>query len=195
MKVIGSRVGGPEGCEFSSPEPHAGPESSNSGAASVNPTDTLVRDGSRRSQKEFDPLYVPGMDAAGVVDEIGEGTDTDLVGRRRGDGHRCASRGSHGAYSEHVVVPAESVARSSEGCEPCRGIDAADERADRPTGSRSIGVCGPVKRWPLRVPQARSAATSVQLANAEGLRVIADASPADERIGERLRRRGCGPRP
>jgi NADPH:quinone reductase-like Zn-dependent oxidoreductase len=49
-------------------------------AAAVNPTDTLVRDGSRAAtQKEFAPPYVPGMDAAGVLDEIGDGVATDLA--------------------------------------------------------------------------------------------------------------------
>ena len=115
MKVIGvAEYGGPEALRvFEVPEPHAGPGEIRIRvrAASVNPTDKLVRDGSRaESQKEFDPPYVPGMDAAGLIDEIGEGTDTDLS---VGDDVMAivVPRGSHGAYSEHVVVPVESVAR------------------------------------------------------------------------------------
>jgi NADPH2:quinone reductase len=84
VKVIGvAEYGRPEVLRvFELPEPHAGPGEVRVRvrAASVNPTDTLVRDGSRaESQKEFDPPYVPGMDAAGVIDEIGEGTDTNLA--------------------------------------------------------------------------------------------------------------------
>jgi NADPH:quinone reductase len=44
-------------------------------AATVNPTDTGIRDGSRAETLRKDPPpYVPGMDVAGVVDEVGPGT-------------------------------------------------------------------------------------------------------------------------
>ena len=44
-----------------------------SGSCGGQPTDTLVRRQPSRSAQEFAPPYVPGMDAAGVLDEIGEG--------------------------------------------------------------------------------------------------------------------------
>ncbi|MER5183894.1 hypothetical protein ABT009_37075 [Streptomyces sp. NPDC002896] len=50
------------------------------------------------------------MDAAGMVEQVGEGVDTDLSA---GD-HVMAIAlvsGTHGAYAEHLVVPAESVVR------------------------------------------------------------------------------------
>ena len=41
-------------------------------AATVNPTDVGVRDGRRADQQRaFDPPYVPGMEIAGVIDELG----------------------------------------------------------------------------------------------------------------------------
>jgi NADPH:quinone reductase-like Zn-dependent oxidoreductase len=49
------------------------------------------------------------MDAAGVLEQIGEGGDTDL---RVGE-HVMAvvvPSATHGAYAEQIVVPAESVA-------------------------------------------------------------------------------------
>ncbi|MGW0945436.1 alcohol dehydrogenase catalytic domain-containing protein [Streptomyces sp. NPDC002623] len=53
----------------------------------------------------------PGMEAAGVVDQTGAGTDTD---RSLGD-HVMAivlADGSRGTYAEQVVLPAESVVRT-----------------------------------------------------------------------------------
>ncbi|MFI5709615.1 alcohol dehydrogenase catalytic domain-containing protein [Kribbella sp. NPDC051620] len=48
-------------------------------AAAVNPTDTMLRSGIAHSWLGSRPApYVPGMDAAGVVDAIGPGTDTLL---------------------------------------------------------------------------------------------------------------------
>jgi len=49
-------------------------------AASVNPTDLMLRNGSRsEALKDIDPPHVPGMDIAGVIDEIGPETETDLA--------------------------------------------------------------------------------------------------------------------
>ena len=54
--------------------------------------------------------HVPGMDAAGVLEQIGEGVVTDL----KISDHVMAivlPNGAHGAYAEQIVVPAESAAR------------------------------------------------------------------------------------
>ena len=49
-------------------------------AAAVNPTDIVGRNGMRADiQKKDPPPYVPGMDAAGIVDQIGEGVDTGVA--------------------------------------------------------------------------------------------------------------------
>ena len=182
MKVIGvAEYGGPEALRvFEIPEPHAGPGEVRIRvrAAAVNPTDTLVRNGSRaESQKEFEPPYVPGMDAAGVVDAIGDGATTGLA---VGDEVMAivVPRGSHGSYSEYIVVPTESVARIPTGASlveastlPMNGLTARralDLLALQP--GQSIAVTGAAGAFGGYV---------VQLAKAEGLRVIADASPAD----------------
>jgi NADPH:quinone reductase len=182
MKVIGvTEYGGPEALQvFEVPDPHAGPGELRIRvrAAAVNPTDIAVRNGSRaESQKEFAPPYVPGMDAAGVLDEIGEGVETDLA---IGDEVMAIvmPRGSHGAYSEFTVVPWESVTRTPVGSSlveaatlPMNGLTARralDLLALRP--GQSIAVTGAAGAFGGYV---------VQLAKAEGLRVIADASPAD----------------
>ena len=182
MKVIGVvDYGGPEALRiFDVPEPHAGAGEVRIRvrAATVNPTDTAIRNGARaEAQKAFDPPYVPGMEAAGELDEVGEGASTDLA-----IGDRVMAivvpRGSHGAYAEHVVVPAESVVRIPAAASlveaatlPMNGLTARlalDLLALRP--GQVLAVTGAAGAFGGYV---------VQLAKAEGLRVIADASPAD----------------
>lgn len=81
------QYGGPAALEvLDVPEQHAGPGQVRLRvhAAAVNPTDTYVRNGDRAEiQKADPPPYVPGMDAAGVVDEVGPGVGTGIeVGDR-----------------------------------------------------------------------------------------------------------------
>jgi NADPH2:quinone reductase len=69
-------------------------------AAAVNPTDTYARNGTyagRDPVKEFP--YVPGMDVAGVLTEIGEGVETDLAVGERVMGI-VVPTGAHGGYRE-----------------------------------------------------------------------------------------------
>ncbi|MQA17547.1 MAG: alcohol dehydrogenase catalytic domain-containing protein, partial [Pseudonocardiaceae bacterium] len=77
MKVIGvTEFGGPRALTAHDvPEPHAGPGQARLRvhAAAVNPTDTLLRAGAQQTQGR-QPPHVPGMDAAGVIDEVGEGS-------------------------------------------------------------------------------------------------------------------------
>src|SRR6202034_2411857 len=84
MRAVGViTLGGPEALEVVDiPEPHAGPGEVRIRvrAAAVNPTDTGLRSGARAAQlRDIPPPYVPGMDAAGVLDQIGEGVVTDLA--------------------------------------------------------------------------------------------------------------------
>jgi NADPH:quinone reductase len=185
VKVIGvAEYGGPEALRiFEVPEPHAGPGQVRIRvhAAAVNPTDTLVRDGSRaEAQNEFAPPWVPGMDAAGVLDEIGDAVATDLA---IGDEVMAivVPRGSHGAYSEYVVVPAESVARVPAGASL---VEASTLPMNGLTARRALDMLALQPGQTLAVTGAAGAFGGyvVQLAVAEGLRVIADASPADEAL-------------
>jgi NADPH:quinone reductase-like Zn-dependent oxidoreductase len=185
MRVVGvTEFGGPEALRVVEvPEPHAGPGEVRIRvhAAAVNPTDTYVRNGDRADHQRADPPpYVPGMDAAGVLDEVGAGVETDLA---VGD-HVMAivvPKGSHGAYSEYIVVPAKSVARAPAGVSdveasslPMNGLTArlALDRLDLQPG-QTLAVTGAAGCFGGYV---------VQLAKADGLRVIADASPADEKL-------------
>ncbi len=165
------------------PEVHAGPGEVRirvHGAA-VNPTDTVLRDGSRaEALREIPPPYVPGMDAAGVIDEIGEGTDTDL---QVGDAVMAMviPAGTHGAYRESIVLAADSVARAPAGS---THIEAATLPMNGLTARLSLDQLALKRGQTLAVTGAAGCYGGyvVQLAKAEGLWVIADASSADEQL-------------
>ena len=84
-------------------------------ASTVNPTDTYLRKGARADAlRHVPPPYVPGMDVAGVIDEIGAGTQTDL---KVGDNVMAmvVNHGSHGGYRESIVLMADAVVRAPAG--------------------------------------------------------------------------------
>ncbi|RBY74883.1 NADP-dependent oxidoreductase [Geodermatophilus sp. TF02-6] len=150
-------------------------------AAAVSPTDTHLREGAyagRDPVQEFP--YVPGMDAAGVLTEIGPEVETDLQGGDRVMAVVVPS-GAHGAYREDLVVPAGSVARSPAGSTdaeaatlPMNGLTARlalDLMALRP--GQVLAVTGAAGAFGGYV---------VQLGKADGLTVVADASEADEQL-------------
>ncbi len=191
MRVIGvlpGEYGGPEALRlFELPDGHAGPGEVRLAvhAATVNPTDTFTRDGSRHEMlKDLPPPYVPGMDVAGIIDEVGPGTDTDLV-----VGHRAMAivipKGQRGGYSDSLVLPADAVAHAPRGATlveastlPMNGLTArlALDLLALPAGA-TIAVTGAAGAF---------GGYAVQLAKADGLQVVADASEADEELVRRL---------
>ncbi|OOC52885.1 MULTISPECIES: NADP-dependent oxidoreductase [Nocardiopsis] len=189
MRVIGvDEFGGPEALRgFDVPERHAGPGEVRIRvrAAAVNPTDTLVRNGGRAdAQREFPPPYVPGMDAAGVLDEVGPEVSGDLA---VGDPVMAivAPKASHGAYGESLVLPADSVVRAPAGVStaaastlPMNGL----------TARRALDMLNLEAGRTLAVTGAAGVLGGyvIQLAKAEGLRVVADAAPKDEVLVKEL---------
>jgi NADPH:quinone reductase-like Zn-dependent oxidoreductase len=189
MRAIGvNEFGGPEALQVVDlPDPEAGPGELRIRvhAATVNPTDTYIRNGARADQlKDVPPPYVPGMDAAGVVDQIGAGVTTDL---RVGDRVMAVvlPHGSHGAYSERIVVPAESVARVPAGA---TDAEAATLPMNGLTVRQALDRLGLEPGQTLAVTGAAGAVGgyAIQLGKAEGLRVVADASPDDEQLVNEL---------
>ncbi|MGW6907943.1 NADP-dependent oxidoreductase [Streptomyces sp. NPDC054940] len=187
MKAIGlTAFGGPEVLRvLDLPAPEAGPSEIRIRvhAATVNPVDTLVRRGIA-FVSDAEPPYVPGMDAAGVVDQIGKGVDTDLA---VGD-HVMAVvvvSGTHGAYAEHVVVPAESVVRVPAGM---TAIEAATLPMNGLTAHMALDLLELPAGGTVAVTGAAGAVGgyAVQLAKADGFRVIADAAPKDEQLVREL---------
>lgn len=187
MKVIGvSQFGGPEGlAAHDVPEPHAGPGEARirvHGAA-VNPTDTALRAGWYGARGEQSP-HVPGMDAAGVVDEVGDdspwtvGDEVMAIALPRGGG-----RG--GAYAEKLVGPWESMARIPAGTDfvtactlPMNGLTAYQAlELLRLDPGRTLAVTGAAGTLGNYV---------VQLAKHAGLAVVADAAAKDRALVEGL---------
>ena len=168
---------------FELPDRHAGPGEVRVAvhAAAVSPTDTFTRIGARHEQlREYEPPSVARMDVAGVIDEVGPDAVTDL---RVGDKVMAivVPAGQHGGYSDQLVLPALSVARIPTGATlveastlPMYGLTArkALDMLDLPAGA-TIGVTGAAGAFGGYV---------VQLAKADGLRVVADASEADEAL-------------
>ena len=154
-------------------------------AAAVNPTDTMARNGSRAEmQKKDPPPYIPGMDAAGIVDQVGDGVTTGVqVGDRVMA--MVVPKASHGAYREQIVldqravVPAPKETTHAEACSlPMNGLTARlslDLLALEP--GQSLAVTGGPGAYGGYV---------IQLAKTEGLTVIVDAAPKDEALLKEL---------
>jgi NADPH:quinone reductase-like Zn-dependent oxidoreductase len=173
--------GGPEVLEVVElAEVHAGPGQVRLRvhAAAVNPTDTMARNGSRAEQQKVDPPpYVPGMDAAGVVDEVGDGVST---GVQVGDAVMAMviPKGSHGAYREQIVLDARAVVPAPAGT---THIQACTLPMNGLTARQSLDLLGLSSGQTLAVTGAAGAYGGyvIQLAKTEGLTVIADASETD----------------
>jgi NADPH:quinone reductase-like Zn-dependent oxidoreductase len=170
------------------PKPGAGEVRIRVAAATVNPTDISFRSGRQLTTAQLaemgvHPPFIPGMELAGVVDAVGDGTDwrigdrvMAIVNPRRPGG---------GAQAEMVVVPAASVARVPQGTSleaaatlPMNGLTvrlALDRLALRPGQTLGVtGAAGAVGGY------------AVELGVSEGLRVIAVARPQDEALVRRF---------
>lgn len=147
-------------------------------AAAVNPTDIALRE--RGAGGDPPPPWVPGMDAAGTVESVGEGVDRLSVGEqvmaavspRRPEG---------GAQAELVVVPAASVVPIPDGVTlqqaatlPMNGL----------TARLGLQLLGLEAGQTLAVSGGAGllASYAIALAKLRGLRVIADAQPTDQEL-------------
>ncbi len=150
-------------------------------AATVNPTDVGARDGRRAAdQKSVSPPYVPGMEVAGIIDEVGSGVPDRL---KLGDAVLgiVVPKGAHGAYREQIALDARSVVRAPAGSSH---FEAATLPMNGLTARQSLDLLGLSAGQVLAVTGAAGAYGGyvIQLAKAEGLTVIADASAKDEEL-------------
>jgi NADPH2:quinone reductase len=184
MRAIGIiNFGGPEALELVDVEEvHAGPGELRIKvrAATVNPTDVMTRNGTRAEQQKIDPPpYVPGMDIAGTVDEVGDG----VTGIKSGDAVMAmvVTKASHGGYREQIVLNAQSVVSTPAGTS---FVEAATLPMNGLTARRSLDLLGLSSGQVVAVTGAAGAYGGyvIQLAKADGLTVIADASEADEAL-------------
>jgi NADPH:quinone reductase-like Zn-dependent oxidoreductase len=158
-------------------EPEAGEVRVAVAAAAVHPSDIAFRE---RGIDGIPPPWVPGWDAAGTVESVGPDVDGFAVGDavmavaapRRSDG---------GAQSKLLVVPATSVVPLPDGATveeastlPMNGLTAflGLEQLDLAPG-RTLAVTGGAGLLASYV---------IPIAKERGLRVLADASSADEEL-------------
>jgi NADPH2:quinone reductase len=189
MRAVGIvQHGGPEALEIVElPEHHAGPGEVRLRvhAATVNPTDTYQRNGAfaDRQAKVAPPPYVPGMDAAGVVDEVGEGVTHLAVGDRAMA--IVQPKGAHGGYASSLVLPAGSVTAAPAGTSHA---EASTLPMNALTARLSLDKLGLTAGQTLAVTGAAGCYGGyvVQLAKADGLRVVADAAGADRALVQEL---------
>ncbi len=189
MRAVGLMVhGGPEVLEVVDLEAiTAGPGQIRirNFAAAVNPTDIVARDGTRaKLQSQFPPPYVPGMDAAGVVDQVGEGVSTGIkVGDRVMA--MVVPKASHGAYREqlvlnqHAVVPAPANTTH---------LQASTLPMNALTARLSLDLLELSPGQVLAVTGGPGAYGGyvIELAKAAGLTVIADAAQSDRALLQTL---------
>ncbi len=147
-------------------------------AATVNPTDTLLRAGAQAAaMADLAPPFIPGMEFAGHVYQVGFARASLAVGQPV-MGIVSPRRPGGGAQARHVCVPAASLAPLADGVDlvaaatvPMNGLTAkmAVEALELDSGNTVLvtGGAGAVGGY------------AIQLAKLAGLVVIADANDSD----------------
>jgi NADPH:quinone reductase-like Zn-dependent oxidoreductase len=146
-------------------------------SAGVNPADSALR---ANGVEGVDPPWIPGMDLAGSVEALGEGVERFALGDevmatvnyRRPEG---------GAQAELILVPAASVVAVPDGVGleqaatlPMTGLTAF-------LGLESLGL-EPGQTVAVSGGVGLLGSYTIAIARERGLRVIADAAPADEEL-------------
>lgn len=148
-------------------------------AAGVNPTDLFARSGvyAQFPGAPQEMPWIPGMDVAGVVDQIGADTQTPL---QVGDRVMAivSPSGAHGGYREQIALPAESVVAVPAGVDDTA---AATLPMNGLTARLALDRLGLTSGQVLAVTGAAGAFGGyvIQIAVAEGLTVVADAQESD----------------
>jgi len=164
--------GGPEVLEWAdAPDPHAGPGQIRIAvrAASVNPIDWKLLSGAMSGGKPLTGPQYLGFDAAGVVDEVGEGVTSVSVG------DDVLGRGGK-TQAEYAVLDSWATKPSSVDWSVAAAVGVAGETAER--GLRLLGVEAGHTVFVDGGAGGVGAAT-VQMAVARGAKVVASASEAN----------------
>ncbi len=179
MRAIAvTEPGGPDALHaVDLPEPHAGPGQVRVRVAyaTVNPTDTNLREGRYRREGQ-EPPFVPGMDVSGTVDEVGDGVTRLSVGEQVMA--LVVPTLAHGGYSELLALPEGSVVPIPAGTD----LPAASTLLmNAMTARLSLDALALSPGQTLAVTGAAGSYGGyvVQLAKADGLTVLADAKNED----------------
>ncbi len=174
MQAIQFRhYGGPEQLEWAeAPDPHAGPGQIRIAvrAASVNPLDWKLLSGALTGDAEPDGPGYPGYDAAGVVDEVGEGVTGVAVG------DEVFGLGN-GTEAEYAVLHAWAHKPASVDWAVAAAAAVAGETSER--GLRLLGVKAGDTVF-VDGGAGGVGAVAVQMAQALGARVIASAGEGNQ---------------
>jgi NADPH:quinone reductase-like Zn-dependent oxidoreductase len=146
-------------------------------AAAVNPTDLMFRD---PGWPNMTSNIVPGMDAAGVIESVGPGVS------RLHPGQKVIAavnpvRPEGGAQAQHIVVPAAAVVPAPE------GVSLAQASILLMTGLTALNaleIAALKKGQVLAVSGGAGllAQYAIAAAKRQGIKVIADAKPADAEV-------------
>jgi NADPH:quinone reductase-like Zn-dependent oxidoreductase len=164
-------------------EPHAGPGQVRIAvrAASINPIDWKERSGMLAEMMPLELPYTPGYDAAGVVDEVGDG----VAGVAVGDEVFGFTVGGRAGYAEYAVLDRSAAKPPELSFEEAAGYPVAVE-----TAARVLDLLGDGETVIINGAAGGVGTAAVQLARERGLRVIGTAS---ERNHDYLRSLGAEP--
>lgn len=173
MKAITyTEFGGPEVLRFEeADEPHAGPGQVRLKvvAAGVNPLDSKIRNGWRPQVTPPFPV-IPGVEAAGVVDEVGEGVTGVAVG------DEVLGWTVTGAYAGHALAVDFGPKPADLDWDLAAALPVAVETSVRVLDALGVGEGDTLL---LHGAAGVSGAVGVQLALARGATVIGTASPGN----------------
>ncbi|WP_328764927.1 MULTISPECIES: NADP-dependent oxidoreductase [unclassified Streptomyces] len=155
--------------EVARPEPGPGQVRIKVKAASVNPLDMKIRSGQMAKVAPAHFPVIPGLDAAGVVDAIGEGT-----GAAVGDEVLGATVG--GSYGEYALIERPVAKPEALSWEVAASLVTVGETAHRVL--RELGV-QPGQTLLIHGAAGSVGFIAVQLAAARGIAVIATAGEKD----------------
>jgi NADPH:quinone reductase-like Zn-dependent oxidoreductase len=151
------------------PEPHAGPGQIRVAvrAAGVNPVDWKIRSGASKRATPIPLPSVPGLDAAGIVDEVGADVRDIAVG------DAVFGNAVSGAAAQYAVLSHWAVKPDTMSWAEASGLATAVE-----TAGRALDVLGVGEGYTVLISGAAGGvgAATVQFARARGAHVIGTAS-------------------
>jgi NADPH:quinone reductase-like Zn-dependent oxidoreductase len=172
LAALFNSYGGPEVMEIGeAPAPHAGAGQLRIAvrAASVNGIDWKFRSGSMAGMSPVSFPAIVGYDAAGVVDEVGDGVDGFSVG------DEVFGLGSS-TYAEHAVLTSFVVKPTTVEWAQAAGLGVAGETAVRALDLLSVGAGSTVL---IDGAAGGVGSVAVQIAVARGATVVATASKSN----------------
>ncbi|MEI8407141.1 MULTISPECIES: NADP-dependent oxidoreductase [unclassified Kribbella] len=170
--VVFEEFGGPEVLQTQDvTEPHAGPGEVRVSvrAAGVNPIDFKIRRGWTQGFIDVTFPATPGIEVAGVVDEVGEGAGFAV-------GDEVVGWSKTGAYAEHAVVANVVPKPAGVSWDQAVGLPVAGETAQRVLDELGLKAGETLL---LHGAAGGVGSIAVQLAKAAGATVIGTASPAN----------------